>query len=68
MDDCVNDLTVFSSVTGDENSRSHVTVIVVDAGRPRQFKLRRHCRRAHGGMEDAAGGAATVTAADALAA
>ena len=49
--------TVFPAVTGDEHPRSHVTVVVIHAGRPRKFEFRRHCCRAHGGADGAADGA-----------
>ena len=44
--------TVFPAVTGDEHPRSHVTVVMIHARRPREFEFRRHCR-AHGGADGA---------------
>ena len=50
-------LTVLSAVTGDENSRSHVTVIVVYAWWPRQFEFEHHI---HGGLLGTRAGWAVV--------
>ena len=57
--------TVFSAVTRDQNSRSHVPVVVIHAGRPRQFQFQCHFL-AHGGAEFAplcGGGVAGLVAA-----
>lgn len=70
---------VTSTIFADQNPIANVPVVVIHAGRPRQFELRRHCR-AHGGADGAVpcwgggweaadvAGAAAVPAAEALAA